>query len=164
MASDRTVTGAGFKLVIKSGSLTKQVQAAVMAGLGEVGEQYKEEVIKVISLDDHTLQQLREMGYPYSSKKPEGTVHGDDRLVHEQEGELKRSIQVSSVEETSTRTFSVFATSNAPHMPFLIYGTSRMRPRRFHEKAFENLKMKIWKPVLNKLRKVDYFAETAEKE
>jgi hypothetical protein len=164
MAQDRTVTGAGFQLVIKSGSLSKSVEAQVMAGLKEVSDQYKKELIKTISLKDHSLQELREMGYPYSTQKAEGNLHGDDRLVHEQTGELKQSIQVTPVEETTTRRFSVFATSDSPHMPFLIFGTSRMRPRRFHERALENIKDKFWKPVTKRLKNVEYAVRTSERE
>ena len=164
MAQDRTVTGAGFQLVIRSGSLSRSVEASVRSGLEEVADQYKRELVKTISLKDHTLAQLREMGYPYSTKESVGNVHGDDRLVHQQTGELKNSIVVTPVEETTSRRFSVFATSDSPHMPFLIYGTSRMRPRKFHERALENIKDKFWRPVLKKLKNVEYAIRTAESE
>jgi hypothetical protein len=163
MAQDRKVAGAGFQLIISSGRLSKAMESAVISGLADVAIQYKKQVIKNISLDDHTLEELRALGHPYSTLKPADTMHGDDRLVHEQTGALKRSIEVGAVEETTSRRFSVFATSNAPHMPWLIAGTSRMRARRFHEKAYEDIKDKFWKPLLEKLGKIDYRTQVTTK-
>jgi len=155
MAQNRKVQGAGFQLIIRTGSVTEAVQKAVMKGLTDVGKQYKERVMKNISLDDHTLQELREMGHPYRVTGPKDALHGDDRLVHEQSGKLKSSIRLQPVEQTTSRKFTVYITSNAPEMPFLIYGTSRMRPRRFHEKSYEDIKDRFWKPLLSELKKVN---------
>jgi len=155
-AADKTVTQAGFQLIISSGSLSRKVREAVLLGLKEVAEEYKKRVIANISLDDHTLKELRKLGHPYAVGKPEGTLHGDDRLVHVQEGKLKRSIRANPVEETTSRRFSVFVSSADPKLPYLIYGTTVMRPRRFHEKAYQEIKERFWKPVLEKLAKVEH--------
>lgn len=153
--SDRTVTGAGFQLVIASGSVSAKARTAILKGLSQVAKNYKEQVIKNISLDDHTLEELRKLGYPYASGKA-GSLHGTDSMVHTQSGELKRSIQSAPPEETTSRRFSVFVTSNVPYMPFLLYGTSTMRARPFHEKAYEEIKDKFWAPVLDELSKVEH--------
>lgn len=163
MAQDRTVNGAGFKLIIASGSLTAKAQAAILEGLKTVSANYKEQIDKVISLDDHTLAELRALGYPYSTDKSEGGIHGDDRLVHEQTGKLRSSIKVSPPEATTSRTFSVFVTSTAEHMKYLIFGTSRMRPRRFHELAYERIKDRFWQPVLDNLSKVEHRIQITER-
>lgn len=159
MASDRTVYGVGFKLIIRTGSVDKIVRKAVMDGLEGVGEQYRKKIKDSISFDDHSLAELRAMGHPYRVGAPANTLHGDDRIVHTQSGELKRSINKTRVEETTTRTFSVYITSNDPVMPYLIYGTTHMRPRRFHERAYELIKEVYWKPLTDKLAKVNYRIE-----
>lgn len=158
MLSDRTVTKAGFQLVIRSGSVTKKIQQAVLEGLEEVAKNYKKQVDKNISLDDHTLQELARMGHPYAVGKPENTPH-DDRMVHEQTGRLRNSIKIHPVEETTSRRFTVYISSDAPEAMYLIYGTIRMRPRRFHEKAFNEIKSEYWKPITERLKKVNYRME-----
>lgn len=163
MAKDRTVTGAGFQLIIASGSVSKKVEEAIMKGLKTISAEYKRQIDKTISLDDHTLEELRSLGHPYSAGLPPGNLHGDDRLVHEQTGELRKSIKVSPVEETTSRRFSVYISSDAPHMPFLIFGTSKMRPRRFHELAYERMKDKFWEPVLSQLKKVEHRIQISER-
>lgn len=163
MATDRTVTGAGFKLVIASGSVSKKAQAAILDGLKDVAKNYKEQIDKVISLDDHTLEELRALGHPYSTSLPAGNLHGDDRLVHDQTGKLRSSIKVTAPQATTTRTFSVFVSSTSEHMKYLIFGTSRMRPRRFHEIAYDKIKDRFWNPVLDKLKKVEHRIQITER-
>lgn len=153
--TDRVVTKAGFQLIIKSGSVSKAIQEAVMSGLSQIAVDYKKQVDKNLSLDDHTLEELRQMDHPYGVGKPENVPH-DDRMVHEQTGQLKKSIQSKPPEETTSRRFTVFITTDSPYAPYLIYGTSRMRPRRFHEKAFNDIKDKYWEPVTDRLKKLNY--------
>lgn len=157
--SDRTVTKAGFRLVIKSGTVSKQVKDAVVEGLTEVTKNYKDQVDKELSLDDHTLAELRQLGYPYAVGKPENIPH-DDRMVHEQSGDLRKSIKIGPVEETTSRKFTALVTTTDPKAAFLIYGTSRMRPRRFHEKAFEDLKQKFWDPLIKRIKGLNTRIET----
>lgn len=158
MLADRTVTKAGFQLIIRSGSVSAKVRTAVMEGLAEIAKNYKKQVDKNISLDDHTLQELRVMGHPYAVSKPENVPH-DDRMVHEQEGTLRKSIKAHPPEETTSRRFTVYVTSDAPEAMWLIYGTARMRPRRFHEKAFNEIKNTYWEPVTERLKKLNYRME-----
>lgn len=157
--SDRTVTKAGFRLVIKSGTVSKQVRDQVVAGLTEVSKVYKQQVDKNLSLDDHTPADLRKLDYPYAVGKPENIPH-DDRMVHEQTGRLRRSIRLTPPEEVTSRKFTAFVTTTDPAAAFLIYGTSRMRPRRFHEKAFEDIKDKFWEPLIKRLKGINTRIET----
>src|SRR5713101_10090432 len=94
MPQDQTITGAGYKLIIATGSVSRKVQEAIMVGLKRSGEIYKEAVIKNISLDDHSLAELRRLGHPYAVKSPGPPVHSDDRMVHIQTGRLKASIKL----------------------------------------------------------------------
>lgn len=151
MGKDRTVTAPGFRLIIRNGSLSTELRKAAMVGLAKVAKNYEKEIKKVISLDDHTLEELRKLGHPYAvGATPD--FHGDDRLVHQQTGELLRSIKVEDPIEESSRTLYVAITSNSPYMPFLIHGTSTMRPRDFPALAYENIKDKYWEPLLDALR------------
>lgn len=153
---DRKVTGAGFQLIIASGSVSAKIRAAVLEGLQQVAKQYHAQVLRNISLDDHTLEELRKLGHPYSTSLPVDSFHGSDALVHEQSGKLKRTIRVWPPEETTSRRFSVYITSSAPYLPFLLYGTSTMRARPFHQKAYEDIKDRFWQPVLSQLSKVEH--------
>ena len=153
--SDRIVTKAGFQLTIRSGSVSKLVEQAIMDGLSEIAENYKKQVDKNLSLHDHTLQELRAMGHPYAVSQPANAVH-DDRMVHEQSGELRKSIKSNPPQEITSRRYTVFVTTDSPYAPYLIYGTSRMRPRRFHEKSFDEIKDKYWKPILDRVQKLNF--------
>lgn len=155
MASDKKIQGAGFQLVVASGSVTKKVQSEILAGLEEISDEYKKQVIKNISLTDHDLKELRQLGYPYSIDKSEDSLH-DDRMVHIQTGRLKAGIASQPPQQVTSRRWQIFVTSSAPETPFLIYGTSKMRPRRFHQKAYEDIKTKFWKPILDRLKKVEH--------
>lgn len=152
---DRVVTHAGFQLVIKSGTVTKELRREILMGLEEVSEAYLEKIYKNISLDDHTLEQLAKMGHPYAIGKPANSPH-DDRMVHEQSGRLKKSIRLSLPEEVAPKKFSVYVTSDDPILPYLIWGTSKMRPRRFHEKSFNDIKDKYWEPITKRLADYTY--------
>lgn len=156
MVKNRKVMGVGFQIIIRSGSVTEQVQKAVVTGLEEVAKQYKNQIKKTIGLQDHSLEDLKKMGHPYSVDAPENSVHGDDRLVHKQEGALYKSIKLEPVEQTTSRRFTVYVSSDDPKMPFLIYGTSRMRPRRFHERAYQDIKNVYWKPLTDQLAKINF--------
>src|SRR5208337_3026775 len=113
MATDRKVQGAGFQLVISSGSVSKKVQAEIMAGLEEITEEYKKRVKQNISLTDHDLKGLRELGYPYSTRRAEDSLH-DDRMFHIQSKRLKDGIKSNPPEQITSRRFQIFVTSSAP--------------------------------------------------
>jgi len=158
--ADKDISGPGYRLVIRTGSLSKKMQEAVLDGLKACGQRYYEAVIRNISLDDHTLEELRRLGYPYAKKGSGEPVHEDDRLVHEQSGELKNTIKVSEPSQQSGRTFAVQLTSDAPYLDYLINGTSRMRPRNFPEKALEDLGREgVFDPLRKALAGVKYKIE-----
>jgi hypothetical protein len=160
---DRDVTGAGYQLVIRSGSVGNLVRAAILKGLDATGKDYIKQVKSVISLDDHTLAELRRLGHPYARKGGGKRVHSDDRDVHIQSGRLRKSIKLSPVEETTSRRFTVYAVSDAPEMRHLIWGTTMMRPRRFHEKAYEQIRSVMWNPLVLLLRGIKHRIHTVER-
>ena len=161
MLTDKVITRPGFRLIIKSGTVSKLIQQQIIEGLNEIAKSFKDQVDKNVSLDDHSVQELRELGYPYAVGKPENVPH-DDRLVHEQSGRLRESIRTAAAVQTSSRTFETFVKTNDPAAAFLIYGTSKMRPRRFHEKAFNDLKEKYWEPLTKRLKGLNYRMEVTK--
>jgi len=126
-----------------------------MSGLEDASEVYDEAVLKNVSLTGVSLEDLRTMGYPYSTTKAVNSM-GDDRQVHTQSGELKDSIKGTRPSEESGRKFTVYFSSSVPYAAFLIFGTDKMRPRRFHEKAFEDVKGKIWQPLKERLSGIQH--------
>lgn len=163
MAIDRTTKYAGFSLIIRSGTVSEKIKTAVVEGLVDIGEKYLVKVKTTIGLEDHTLAELRKLGHPYRVGAAPNSIHGDDRMVHVQSGKLRDTIRVQPVEETTSRKFSVYVSSTAPEMAFLIYGTSKMRPRRFHEKAYESIKSVYWNPVLDRVGKINYRIATSSR-
>lgn len=158
MLTDREVKKPGVRLIIKSKTVHDLILSAAKRALPTVGNSYLKSALKAISLGDHDLQELREEHYPYSWA---GTpAHEDDREVHIQSGKLYSSLKISEIVETDKR-MGVYLVSNDPVMEWLIYGTSTMRPRRFHEKAYEEMKQSLWDPMTDELKKVKYKIETA---
>lgn len=144
--SDREVSRAGFKLTIRHGSLSKDVQNAVTMGMWQAGNIYLRAVREHVSLDDHSLKELERLGHPYAVKTEAQPVHDDDAWVHVQTGRLRESFKLLASAE-STRTFSLFVTSDVPYMDYLIHGTRFMRPRPFPTAAYNEVKAELWNPV-----------------
>lgn len=139
MATDRAVVGNGFQIIFRGGTVQKKIQEAVVEGLTTAGKIYLEAVKNAVSLDDHTLAELKQLGHPYAKNTSVPPVHEDDRLVHIQSGELIEGIKLSHAIAETGRRFSIYVTSDAEYTDFLLLGTSFMRPRRFDEKAWEDV-------------------------
>lgn len=157
MARDRQIKGAGFNLIISTGSVSRLTQAAIKQGLEGSAEIYLRSVRETISLDDHTLQELKRLGYPYGHEGE--PIHDSDAEVHIQTGELLAHMTKTQVSEDSSRRFSVRFLNSVPYLKFLLYGTSRMRARPFHIRAYNLVKPQIWKPVRDKLKAINYRTE-----
>lgn len=154
---DREITGSGFRIIFRSGTVSKIVAEAVLKGLDDAASRYYAALLKNISLTDHDLQELRELGYPYAKNTDAEPVHEDDRLVHMQSGDLISGIKVTDAAAESNRTYSVHITSDSPYTEYLLNGTSKMRPRRFDEKAFEDVgKEKVFDQLIARLQGLKY--------
>jgi hypothetical protein len=156
---DRVVAKAGFKLIIKHGSLAKAVQNEVTLGMWEAGRIYLRAIRDHISLDDHSLEELARLGYPYAVHTEAQPVHSDDSWVHVQTGKLRDSFKLLASEESS-RKFSLYVTSNVPYMNYLIYGTRFMRPRPFHIAAYNEVRRELWQPVQDHIKAVARYSRT----
>jgi hypothetical protein len=96
----------------------------MMSVLEEVMEQdVKPLYLKHIGLTDHSLEELRKLGHPYSRRfGADSFVHPDD-YVHKQSGRLV------SMTYSETADDSVRLISEAPEYLYLRFGTSKMRMR-----------------------------------
>lgn len=156
---DKVITKRGFQLIIRSGSVSKKIKEATVEALNKIAQNYEAQIIKNISLSDHSLDDLEKLKHPYASDKPEGTLHGDDRMLHVQSGDLINSLSVHAVEETTKRRFTVYISSDSPYIKYLIFGTSFMRPRNFPQKSYEEIKATLWNPLYAALSKIEYRIE-----
>jgi hypothetical protein len=89
-------------------------------------------MVEFASLTDHTLDDLRDMGHPYSAKAPK-RVHVPEWLVHKQSGKLVNAIQI---EKTAEGWIIGIDESIADYAKFVIFGTERLVSRDFITAAF----------------------------
>lgn len=88
-----------------------------------------------MSLTDHSLQDLKSLGHPYSRRSGAAPLHDPSYQVHKQSGKLLRSKR-SGTEEASVvsgkltaSAFVMLDETKAPHANHVIFGTSKMIPR-----------------------------------
>lgn len=92
-----------------------------------------------MSLTDHTLKDLANLGHPYARRHGEAGagVHNPNWLVHKQSGRLLKSRKkgVSEASIISGRLqvsgFVMLDDSVAPYASAVVWGTSKMIPRNF---------------------------------
>ncbi len=105
--------------------------------MGSVKEILDQQITLNMSLQDHSLEELRKLGHPYATRYG---VHGAGLhdpyfQVHSQSGNLLSSKQSGVIgadiqEGRLTATaFVKLDPSIAPYALFLVYGTSKMIPR-----------------------------------
>ena len=85
-------------------------------------------------LEDHSIEDLRALGYPYSRSFPR-PLHSPDWLVHRQTGTLANAIGYEIVKSPSGPMdilgFVGIDTSKCSYAPAVIYGTPKMVSRDF---------------------------------
>ncbi len=83
--------------------------------------------IKNISLQDHSLADLRRLGHPYAVRFDVDSFVHPDSEVHKQSGSLVESSHVNTTSDGGS--CRVTLSNNSPHYVFLRYGTRKMRMR-----------------------------------
>ena len=119
--------------------------AAMNAKLQSAGEIVQETVETQAALVDHTLEDLAELGHPYSTRYPKNYgPHGDDTQVHMQSGHLMRSKKRTENLGTVKSSVAVgVSESDVPYIEDLITGTAVMRPRNFIGRGFSESKDEV---------------------
>jgi len=121
--------------------LATEIKGDLLKKLEKIRALVEYKIKENATLVDHSLRELKELGYPYSSKNPQH-IHVPDWLVHTQTGALADSISVIVNEETLDIEVHIDEVI-APHAKFIIYGTSSMVPRDFISGTFEELEDEI---------------------
>ena len=110
----RSLTGAGLDAI---------AEPAMHAG----GKVFKIAMQEAVSVRDHSLEQLADMGHPYARRGGAIKVHGGKPLVHTRSGQMLAALKVEKKGKRAIRLG--FDTSVAPHANYVIQGTRVMLPR-----------------------------------
>jgi hypothetical protein len=118
--------------------------AKMNARLNLAGDVLHAAVQHQASLTDHTLLDLAKTKppHPYSTKYDDNTgPHKDDTLVHIQTGRLYRNIKkVSDMGGVKSSVAVGVRQDDVPYIDELMYGSPQVRPRRFIQRAFTEMK------------------------
>lgn len=118
-----------------------------------------DKVVKNMSLTDHSLKDLAQMGHPYSRRHPM-TIHDPKWAVHTQSGKLLESKESGTTEasviggELKASAFVGLNVYVAEHADDVIYGTSRMVPRDFLTGSLNQVKKEVGDILRNNLRDI----------
>lgn len=103
---------------------------------------------KNISLTDHSIEGLADMGHPYARRAPQA-IHDPGYQVHTQSGELKSGkysgtdrADISSGRLTARAYVGI--SESVRHAFFVVYGTSKMVPRDFLVGSLGEVREQIW--------------------
>jgi hypothetical protein len=139
---------------------TESIRARTEKTVEEMAKELKKEVKKNTSLDDHSLADLRSLGYPYAkkefSKSTSKSLLGHNTvLVHKQGGKdsshLSDNIEIFETNRKDTLAVGVDS-NKVPYVDYIIHGTEKMIARDFL--AFSLLQMnKRFKKLVKKLEK-----------
>lgn len=83
--------------------------------------------ITTISLNDHSKEELDELGNPYAVRYPVDSFVHPDEMVHEQSGELISASRVEAMHASGGSGWGI--TNSSPHYVHLRFGTYKMRMR-----------------------------------
>lgn len=83
--------------------------------------------IEHINIQDHSLEDLRKLGHPYSTQFGADTFVHPDSQVHTQSGDLMDESKI--VQTLTANGPAVQLINTSPHYIFLRYGTMTMRMR-----------------------------------
>lgn len=112
-------------------------------------------VEKNISLTDHSLEDLADLGHPYAKRNPQ-SIHEPGYQVHSQSGELKGG-KYSGTERASVSGGRLSATAYVGiservwHAFYVVYGTSKMVPRDFLVGSLGEVREQIWQVLKRSL-------------
>jgi len=118
------------------------------------------QITKNMSLEDHTLQQLKALGHPYAAKHgPRGIpIHDPYWQVHKRTGELIRSKERGTDDasinfgQLKAGAYVRLDDKKAEHANYIIFGTSKMIPRPLLIGSLNQVKDKAFKVIKTNLK------------
>jgi len=131
----------GLQNVLQNIAMIAHIETAKMNNKIIMAGNLVENAVKnQASETDHSLTKLAEMGHPYSRNYGTNSgPHGDDTIVHSQNGLLLANIEKTENLNSIRSTVEVGVDEGkVPYIGDLITGTSKQRPRNFIGKAFRD--------------------------
>lgn len=128
-----TVTVRNLDIVIVNiQSLSPANMSRLRSSLEQAGKVLEEGVRNHAQLMDHSLKKLAEMGHPYARRLPMDSGPHPDQMIHIQSGLLYKNVE-KVVELSGNHALVAVGIDErkVPYIGYLIYGTSKMRPRDF---------------------------------
>lgn len=137
----------GVETVVKNMSeLTDELKVEFEKSLKYVGGVLHKKVKEKAGLTDHTLEDLADLGHPYSKRFPTDSGPHKDELVHKQGNLLSENIEKISIIKKDVIVMAVGVDEKkVPYIKYLIKGTSKMRPRDFLGHAWSENKDDLFK-------------------
>ncbi len=120
--------------------LTIRVKNGTKAALQEAANKLEEKIIENAGLTDHSLEDLRDLDHPYSTRNPQN-IHRPKFKVHAQSGTLVGAIEQR--EQGKDKIAVGVEESKAPHVRHVILGTSIMVARDFITGSFKEVEKEL---------------------
>ncbi len=113
-------------VIAKLRSLPEKLRPLLNKSMDDASKFLQLKIRENITLSDHSLTDLRNMGHPYSKRRP-SAIHSPPWLIHTQSGRLARSLEYEDRKDKKNVVFRVgFNQKIAPHAKYVLLGTSRM--------------------------------------
>ena len=132
--------------------LETRVRRHMASTLHTIADRLEERMKENASLTDHSLKDLRALGYPYAARRPRNP-HTPPYQVHSQTGpsagDLHNAIRTNIINQYRIQV-GVDETE-APYVKHVIYGTERMIARDFITGSFLELQKEfpqLWEQAL----------------
>ncbi len=123
----------GLENVIRNMEMvTPQLEQRLDAAAKLAADELEKTVKEFAQIEDHTLQDLADMGHPYSTRFGTDSGPHPDEIVHRQSGKLYDNIE--KVVRRSGRRLLIMCgvdENKVEYIKWLIDGSSIMRPRDF---------------------------------
>lgn len=119
--------------------------------LKEAADTLEEKISENAGLTDHSLQDLADIGHPYSKASPRN-IHRPKFKVHSQSGDLQSAI--GQVKVGKDKILVGVDASKAPHIRHVILGTSRMVARDFITGSFKQVEEKLREIINNSVNEI----------
>lgn len=126
--------------------LILRAKRGLPSALKEAADALEGKISENAGLTDHSLQELADLGHPYSKTNPKN-IHRPKFKVHSQSGDLQSAI--GQVKVGKDKILVGVDASKAPHVQHVILGTSRMVARDFITGSFKQIEEEL-REIINK--------------